>query len=157
MSKPNMCILTVLLTVLILLNVPDKEVKAEPEHIIPIVEELTLTPKEYVTKYSKQFLVDEQTLQKVMHCESGGRIHVYGDNGRAYSVMQFHKPTFESYSKKLGEELDYYSYQDQIKLSAFMFSIGEGDNWTAYRALKNGGTYSFYSNLLQKHYTVHCR
>ena len=60
-------------------------------------------------------------------------------------------------SKKLGEELDFNSSHDQIKLLSWSIANGYGRNWTAWRAIQNGGTYSFYSNQLKKHFKVTCK
>jgi len=46
----------------------------------------------------------------------------HNDGGNAYGVYQYHKPTFIRFSKMMGEELDYYSYYDQIKLTAWIFA-----------------------------------
>lgn len=102
------------------------------DQMLPIVKEevVTLSPIEYVDQYASQYQVDASLLKKVMKCESSNNPKAVGDGGRARNVMQFHKPTFYSYSKKLGEELDYNSYQDQIKLAAYMFSINQGSHWT---------------------------
>lgn len=128
-----------------------EETFAQPEQEIP------LTPLDYADKYAKQYGVDPLVFKKVMLCESGGRQNVKGDGGRANGVFQFHLGTFLSYEKQLGIDLDYASYQDQIHLAAYMFSIGEARHWTAYRAYMNGGTYSFYSSQLGKHFTVTCK
>lgn len=127
------------------------QVMAQPEPEVP------LSPTEYADKYAAQYQVDASVFKKVMWCESNNRQESKGDNGRAIGVYQFHKGTFDMYSKKLGKTLDINSYQDQIELAAYMFSIGEARQWTAYRAIINGGTYSFYSNLLDKHFTVTCK
>jgi len=41
-------------------------------------------------------------LAKLINCESGGRIDAIGDHGKAFSILQFHKPTFEGFGKKYG-------------------------------------------------------
>ncbi len=94
-----------------------------------------LSPIEYADKYALQYKIDGNLLKKVMWCESSNNPKAIGDHGLANNVMQFHKPTFDSYSKSLGESLNYDSYQDQIKLAAYMFSIGEEKNWTCYSKL----------------------
>lgn len=158
MSKLYFTILFCVLALLAILQLEVKEVKAESEQIVVQQEvELILTPVEYATKYSQYYGIDESVFKKVMWCESNNKPYKVGDGGRARNVLQFHKGTFDSYAKKLGEPLDYDSYHDQIKLGAYMFSIGEANHWTAYRAIKNGGTYSFYSTLLERHYTVTCK
>jgi hypothetical protein len=119
--------------------------------------EVPLSPVEYADKYAAQYGIDASVFKKVMWCESNNRQEARGDSNRAIGVYQFHKGTFDMYSKKLGKTLDIYSYRDQIELAAYMFSIGEARHWTAYRAVINGGTYSFYSNMLGKHFIVTCK
>jgi len=127
-----------------------------------------LTVQEYsVQEYSVQELAkyfadyygaDYKEFYSTGWCESGWNPEAQGDEKRANNVLQIHEPTFNQWAKEMGEELDYNSTYDHIKVGAWAFSQGESYRraWTAYRALKNGGTYSFYSKLLNKHYTVHC-
>lgn len=158
MSKLYFTILFFAIALLVILPFEVKEVKAESEQIAVQQEvELILTPVEYATKYSQYYGIDESVFKKVMWCESHNNPDASGDGHKAKNVFQFHKGTFDSYAKKLGEPLDYNSYHDQTKLAAYMFSIGEANHWTAYRAIMNGGTYSFYSTLLERHYTVTCK
>lgn len=97
-----------------------------------VVEEI-LTPTQYADKYATQYGIDASVFKKVMFCESSNNPKAIGDGGRAKNVMQFHKPTFDAYAKKYGEELDYNSYHDQIELAAWMFSKGEQGHWTCYK------------------------
>lgn len=69
-----------------------------------------------------------------MSCESGGR-NVYGDGGHAKGVFQYWQPTWDAFSKELGEKLDRDSTYDQIKLTAYAFSKGYQKHWTCYRML----------------------
>lgn len=134
--------------------------------IKPTFAEAPEAPKRNLADYSIQELTEYfanyyganyRDLYSTMMCESGGKSKP-GDNGHANGVMQIHKPTFERWEKQMGEDLNYDSTFDQIKVSAWAFAQGESyrDDWTMYVALKNGGTYSFYSKLLQRHFTVHC-
>jgi hypothetical protein len=100
---------------------------------------------------------DASVVKKVVQCESQGKVTARGDGNRAYGLLQYHKASFERHAKLFGEELDYYSSYDQIKLGTWAISQGYGNEWTAYRAIKNGGTYSFYSKLLKKHFVAVCK
>ena len=135
-----------------------KKAKVPTPILVQEEPQVILTPIEMVDKYAIQYGVNQTIFKKVMYCESGGKPAPKGhnDGGRAYGIMQFHRPTFDSYSKKLGEKLDYKSYNDQIKLAAYMFSIGEANHWTAYRALMNGGVYIF-TDRSGKTHTVRCK
>jgi len=134
-------------------KVLSEEVTVQPEPEVP------LSPEEYADKYALQYGIDARVFKKVMWCESGYSPNKVGDGGRAKNVLQYHRATFIGDAKEMGEDLDYNSYHDQIKAGAWSFSQGESykRRWTAYRAIMNGGTYSFYSTLLQQHYTVNCK
>ena len=101
--------------------------------------------------------IDSSVVSKVIQCESEGKVTAMGDGGRSYGIAQFQKETFLRMEKKLGEDLNYDSAYDQIKLLSFAISEGWGNEWTTYRAIQNGGKYSFYSKQLKKHFTVICR
>ena len=122
-----------------------------------------LTVQEYsVQELAKYFAdyygADYRDFYSTGWCESGWNPEAQGDGKRANNVLQIHRPTFNQWAKEMGEELDYNSTYDHIKVGAWAFAQGESYRraWTAYRALENGGTYSFYSKLLDKHFTVHC-
>jgi hypothetical protein len=100
---------------------------------VEVVKEEILTPTQYADKYAEQYGINASVFKKVMFCESGNNPKAVGDGGRAVSVMQFHRPTFDSFSKRYGKELDYYSYKDQIELAAWMFSKGHQGHWTCYK------------------------
>lgn len=91
-----------------------------------------LTVQETIVKYAQVFAVPEKELLTVAQCESGFNPKAIGDQGHAVNIFQFHKPTFETYAQKLGENLDYYSYHDQAKLAAYMFSIKQQKHWTCW-------------------------
>ena len=96
-------------------------------------EEVILSPVEYADKYTEQYGVDPKIFKKVMFCESSNNPNAIGDRGLARNVLQFHKQTFLAYEKRLGVDLEYDSYKDQIQLAAWMFSQGEQYNWSCYK------------------------
>ena len=116
-----------------------------------------LTIEQQVTYFSELYGADTDIVEKVIQCESRGIVNAIGDSGRSIGIAQFQKPTFLMLSKKLGEELDFNSSHDQIKLLSWSIANGYGRNWTSYVAIKNGGTYSFYSNQLKRHFRVTCK
>ena len=126
--------------------------------------EIKITDLSYqaqIDYFSDLFGVDNSLVKGMVQCESiNWNPQAKGDykNGKplAFGLFQYHKETFERHSKKFGEELDYYSSYDQIKLGTWAIANGYGREWTSYRAIENGGTYSFYSNLLEKHFTAKC-
>lgn len=133
-------------------------------HYISLAEAPTKELKDYsvtemIEYYSNLYQQDPELLKKVAECESNYETELKGDGGRAFSVYQFHKGTFNTFAKELGEPLDYQSYHDNIKLAVWSFSQGEEYRraWTTYVAIKNGGKYSFYSKLLKRNFTVICK
>lgn len=59
-----------------------------------------------------------------------------GDSGKAYSLAQFHKPTFESFKKESQMyELSYENPKDQITLLVWAFNNRKQNHWTTYKKL----------------------
>jgi hypothetical protein len=146
--------LTTLATMFLGISLSTSSVK--PENYIRPLEEYSVP--ELIEHYATIYNQDPELLKKVAECESKYEKDLSGDGGLAYSVFQFHKGTFEKWSKEFGELLDYESYHDNIKLAVWSFSQGENYRkaWSTYVAITNGGEYSFYSKLLKKHFTVIC-
>jgi len=111
--------------------------------------------------FSNLYGVDNRIVDKVIDCESDYNPSAKGDGGHSNGIAQIQKPTWNwmelQYFKEWGEHLDYQSSHDQIKLLAYQISKGNGINWTTYRALMNGGTYSFWSKQNNKYYTIVCK
>jgi hypothetical protein len=130
------------------------KVIAEPTYIV-IPSELSLEGQ--VNYYSGVFQTDANLVKRVIECESKWNVNAVGDNGLSNGIAQFQKASFNRLSKLMGETLDYNSPHDQIKLLVWCIKNGHGREWTAYRAIQNGGTYSFYSKQLGKSFTVVCK
>lgn len=94
--------------------------------------------EEYVRYYAFVYKTSADILLDVMNCESGGSMKPKGSNdgGRAHGAFQFHIPTWEMFSKELGENLDITSAEDQAKLAAWAFSKGYGSHWTCLRLVR---------------------
>lgn len=136
-----------------LLGFPTKdyadEIKINPQ-------DLSVTDQ--VIYFSNLYGGDSEIALKVMDCESGGNHSVVGDGGRSRGIFQFQKSTFERMERGLGENLNYTSQFDQIKLASYALSHDElAREWSTYRAIKNGGKYAFYSSQLKRHFVVYCR
>lgn len=125
--------LIVILGLVITLSVP---VMAEA----PIKVVKTLSVQETISYYAEQYNVSESELLKVAKCESSYRSHIYGDGTRAFGPFQYHKPTFIAFSKLKGEQLDYYSYNDQVKLTAWI--------WKHYPQYKSHWTCAYITGIL---------
>lgn len=137
-----------------LLVSPTKAI-AEPTEIVNPV---NLTVEQQVEYFSELYQADVILVKKVIGCESSWNNSASGDNSLSNGIFQFQKSTFYRMAKILGEELDYTSQYDQVKLGTYAMSKPElAREWTAYVAIQNGGTYSFYSKQLQKHFTVVCK
>ena len=119
---------------------------------------LALSVNEQVAYFSDLYGGNTQIALKVMGCESSGDSNSIGDGGRSRGVFQFQKSTFLRMEKAFGEKLNYNSTLDQIKLATWALSKKEyASEWSTYRAIVNGGKYSFYSRQLQRHFIVRCK
>lgn len=111
-----------------------------------------------VIYFSNLYGGDSDITLKVMECESSGKHSVVGDGGRSKGIFQFQKSTFERMERDFGEDLDYTSQFDQVKLASWALSQPElAREWTTYVAIQKGGTYSFWSSQMQRHYVVKCK
>lgn len=112
-------------------------------------------PKEVIVRYANEYNVDKNLIYSILKCESNFNMNAVGLAGEV-TMAQYLPTTFEGQAKKMGEQLDIKSYHDVIKLTAFSISIGDGKLWTTYRAIKNGGTYTF-TDRKGKQYTSYCK
>ena len=135
----------------------------EEEYVVVPVRQLEL--KEYsvtalVEHFAEEYKTDPAVMLKIGQCESGFDENAWNKsdpNGGSHGYMQFQTSTFYSYAKKLNiENPDIKDKVQQAQVSAYMFSIGEGKQWTTYMAYKNGGTYTF-TDRKGKTHTVHCK
>lgn len=117
--------------------------------------------KDYsVLELIEYFGGDNKTLiSKILWCESQHQnFEVWGDDHKAYGIAQYHEDTFNRYAILMGENLQWKNQIDQIELISWQAqylpkSLWE---WTTYRAIKNGGTYTFIDKKSIKH-TVVCK
>lgn len=100
--------------------------------VVPVAPKTT---KEIVVDFAKKYQVSSTEMLGVMQCESKGNQSAVGDSGHAFGVYQYHVPTFNSFEKRMGEDLDINSKYDQIKLTAWAFSKGYQSHWTCYRIM----------------------
>jgi len=126
----------------------------EELHINP----LDLDPQQQVVYFSNLYGGNPDIALKVMDCESSGSHSAKGDGGRSNGIFQFQKSSFERMEKDFGEDLNYTSQYDQIKLASYALASKKYQNeWTSFRAIMNGGKYSFYSSQMKRHYTIYCK
>lgn len=100
-----------------------------PSKPIVYAKELT-TPEELIQHFAQFYGADEALLLKVAYCESRLNYKARGDGGYAVGIFQFHQPTWDRFSKDLGEELNIQSSYDQAKLASWAFSRGLQFHWT---------------------------
>ncbi len=130
----------------------------ELDSYIPPLPPKVLSVQETIVKYATVYAAPEKKLESLFRCESTFRQNVIGEEGEI-GVGQFKPDTFKRLAKLMGEDLNIHSYNDQIKLVSWL-SVNhpsEMRNWTTWRALQNGGTYTFTSRQTGKTYTVICR
>ena len=99
-----------------------------------------LSVQQYIVKYAQVYHVKEKLLLDVAFCESGYNQKAWNkkDPGvGSKGFMQFQEGTYYSYAKKIGiEKPDIWNNEHQAKVSAYMFSIGEGKQWSCYSKVK---------------------
>jgi cell division protein FtsL len=108
-----------------------------------------------------QFNQDPNEIAQIIWNESNFKVQSH-DGGRAKNITAIHDSTFKGwlpqYEKETGQTLNMQSQFDQISMMSWAFSKGYKTAWTTAVACNNeNGTYSFYSRLMQKHYTVTCK
>lgn len=99
----------------------------------------TTTVVSLIEKHATDKDVNIELSKKIAFCESSYQPYIYGDDGKAYSVYQFHKPTFDMFAKEYGKQMDYENVEHHIELANWAFSKGEEylNHWTCYRKVKN--------------------
>ena len=101
---------------------------------IQIVQASEETIEEVVRNYIRSldglFGTKAETIERVAKCESNFNPYVYGDKGKAYSVMQFWRKTFDAFKDEANmENLQYENWQDQIYLAFWSFANGKKGHW----------------------------
>lgn len=77
---------------------------------------------------------DFKKLENLIQCESSWIPTVYGDSKKAYSLAQFHEPTFEDFKRWSGyEDLEYKNPEHQLKLLVWAYKNKKMHNWTCWR------------------------
>lgn len=118
--------------------------------------ERKMTLKETVVYYAYKNGVDPILALSMMECESKGKQNTIGDYNRAIGIFQYWKDTWERHSKAYGKTLDINNPEHQAELATWAIANGMGREWTSYRAIKNGGSYTFFYKLEQREITVYC-
>lgn len=120
-----------------------------------------------IKRYTAKFHSSTDTVYSVMMCEGGldGKSGDFRDGAyHSFRWFAYFTETWERYSQKyrdtfgVEDEFDINSLHDQVKLTSWIYSLEEvnKEEWTTYRAIKNGGTYTFYSKFHKKWFTIFC-
>lgn len=135
---------------------PLKRSKAEA----PTMELKDMPIQTIITHYAKEYDVSVPVALAVARCESQFGKLPDGDGGKAKGLWQYWDDTwhrhYKEFYKETGIELIKGNQKDDTQLAMWAFSKGKATEWTTYVSLMNGGTYSFYSKQLKKHFTVKC-
>jgi hypothetical protein len=85
-----------------------------------------------ISETAIKYGIEKSELMQVIECESGFKVKVKGDSGKAYGLLQFHKPTFKGFCKG-----DYYSPKDQLECAGQMFQTPKLKlHWTCFKKIK---------------------
>lgn len=133
-------------------------ISVSPQRIEADIPSKPLTIQETIVKQVVYYAASEKKLTALLRCESHFNQDVIGAEGEI-GVGQFKQGTFDYLSDLMGETLNIHSYADQIKLIAWtsVNTPKEMNHWTTWRALQNGGIYTFTSKKTGKTYTVTCK
>lgn len=135
---------------------PLETAKAEAPEMT--VQEMTIEGA--IAHFSEVYGVDPKISIAVARCESNFNPNVIGDGGRAKGIYQYHNETwyrhYKEFNKETGITLVKGEPKDDAQLAIWAIANGKGSEWSSLRAIRNGGTYSFYSKLLEKNFTVKC-
>lgn len=102
-------------------------VSEEPKDVPPCVESKTELYKLALSQDVRKYGLSYHLLNDLIQCESGWNDKAVGDNGKAYSLLQFHRPTFDRFC-----EGEYENPIDQIHCATKMISEGLESHWTCH-------------------------
>lgn len=108
-----------------------------PTHDIPPKTCISEDVREMATCYSEVYGAKIDEVNLVLNDESHFKCLPKGhnDGGKAFGPAQFHEETFYRHANLMGEELDYHSCSDQVKLFTWVFAnrTKEKCEWTLYK------------------------
>ncbi len=119
----------------------------------------SMSYREMVEYIAPQFNQSPKLINKISMCESGHKILPH-DNYRGVNITGIHDTTFNGwlpqYEKEVNGTLDIKSQFDQLKMMSWAFSKGYANQWTTYRAYKNGGTIVLRNSYTKELFTSQC-
>ena len=81
-----------------------------------------------IALYATQYNVSQETMYKVISCESGFKTHAIGDNGTSFGLVQIHLPAHPKITKKQAFDTDF-----SVNFLAKNISKHNGNIWSCYR------------------------
>lgn len=132
-------------------------ISASPLEIDADIAPKPLTVQETIVKQATYYAAPVKKMTALFRCESHFNQHLIGEEGEI-GIAQYKKGTFITMSNAMGEKLDINSWSDQIKLTTWVWANHPEwmRQWTTWRALENGGVYTFTSRQTGKTYTIVC-
>lgn len=120
---------------------------------LEIVSPTDMTIEGQINYYSELYDVDSDTINKVIQCESKFNPNAHNPNGEdSWGLVQINLDSHPEITKEQALDTNF-----SINYLAENISDGNGRMWTSYRAIKNGGSYTFWSSTLHKSITVVCK
>ena len=120
---------------------------------LEIVNPTELTIEGQIDYYSELYSVDKSIITKVIQCESRFNPLAHNPNGEdSWGLVQINLDSHPEITKEQAINTNF-----SINYLAENISNGKGRMWSSYRAIMNGGSYTFYSSKLHKRITVNCK
>jgi len=88
-------------------------------------------PLETIVKYAKLYKVSQETMLKVIECESNNNPHAIGDGGKSFGIVQIYLPSHPDIIKEQALDPDF-----AIDFLAKNLAQNKGNMWTCFRSLK---------------------
>lgn len=104
--------------------------------------------------YASKYGVSQRIMTSVVSCETGGTFDPKqkGDHGHSLGLSQIYLPAHPDITPDQAQDPDF-----ALEFMASNLAKGNGSLWTTYTAIKNGGSYTFWYPLEQKHMTIYCK
>jgi len=97
-------------------------------------EELKGELSRLVEKYGGNYYQLYETLKCESNLQSFPKV---GDSGLAFGVAQFHRDTFNLFTKEMKVSLDYYNPYDQLKVMVWAFNHDLQSHWSCWKRIYN--------------------
>lgn len=137
------------LVVLVPLLAYAKPLETQVLEIIP--NELSIAGQ--IEYYSNLYGADSKIVSKVIQCESEFNPNAHNPNGEdSWGLVQINLDSHPEITKEQALDTNF-----SINYLVENISNGRGKMWSSWRAIINGGKYTFYSSKLHKKITINCK